>query len=160
MEIETGKDELLNLNHKPYVITKVMSTATDWFNVVVQRKARYASAYPDYMGYAKNSLYIPETDFISENGNRIWACKFGKIDTGEIVNEIRCSELGNFLYWNRFEGTNNDSWVSSVGSDGPFTGICTYDGSVLVFKENCIHKVSGTLPSTYSITTQIAVGLK
>lgn len=82
----------------------------------------------------------PEMDFVTEAGNRIWGCKYGFVN-GTTVNEIYASALGDFKNWNKFQGISTDSYVASVGTDGPFTGAITHLGYPLLFKENVLHKV-------------------
>lgn len=90
---------------------------------------------------------MPTMDFIIESKNRLWGCRYGESATGEIVNAIYASKLGDFKNWNCFLGISTDSWVGSVGTDGPFTGAITHAGFPIFFKESCMHKVYGdTLP--------------
>ena len=84
---------------------------------------------------------MPEMDFVTEAGNRLWGCRYGVAANGEIVNEIYASKLGDFKNWNCFMQVSTDSWVASVGTDGPFTGAVTHLGYPVFFKENCLHKV-------------------
>ena len=84
---------------------------------------------------------MPNMDFVVEAKNRLWGCRYGVSVNGEVVNEIYCSKLGDFKNWNSFMGISTDSWVGSVGTDGPFTGAITYLGYPLFFKENVLHKV-------------------
>ena len=84
---------------------------------------------------------MPKMDFITECNNRIWGCRYGISDNGQIVNEIYASKLGDFKNWNCFMGISTDSWVGSLGTDGPFTGAITHLGFPVFFKENCLHKV-------------------
>lgn len=84
---------------------------------------------------------MPDMDFVVEAGNRLWGCKYGVNADGQVVNEIYCSKLGDFKNWNCFMGLSTDSWVGSVGTDGPFTGATTHLGYPVFFKENCLHKV-------------------
>lgn len=104
-------------------------------------------------------LTIPDMDFICESNNRLWGCKYGLVGE-EIVNEIRACVLGDFRNWNRVLGISTDSCVYSVGTDGPFTGAITQRGYPVFFKENCIHRVSGSLPSNFSVQTTIARGVQ
>lgn len=83
---------------------------------------------------------MPDLDFITEASNRLWGCKYGLVN-GETVNEIYCCALGDFKNWNRFLGISTDSYVASVGSDGPWTGAVTHLGCPVFFKEHCLHKV-------------------
>ncbi len=84
---------------------------------------------------------IPEMDYVIECGNRLWGCKYGPALNGEVVNELYCSKLGDFRNWNCYMGISTDSWVGSVGTDGPFTGAVAHLGYPLFFKENHLHKV-------------------
>lgn len=83
---------------------------------------------------------MPDLDFITEASNRLWGCKYGLVN-GVTVNEIYCCALGDFKNWNRFLGISTDSYVASVGSDGPWTGAVTHLGCPVFFKEHCLHKV-------------------
>jgi len=102
---------------------------------------------------------IPKLNFVTELDNRLWGCFYGMSD-GKVLNEIYASALGSPKNWNRFRGISTDSYTASVGSDGPFTGMVSYLGYVLAFKENCIHKVYGTMPSNFQITTTNARGVQ
>ena len=110
-------------------------------------------------GDVSASLTIPDLDFVCESNNRLWGCKYGLVN-GEIVNEIRASKLGDFKNWSCFMGLSTDSWTASVGTDGAFTGAITQRGYPVFFKENCIHRVSGSLPSNFSIQTTMCRGVQ
>ena len=97
-------------------------------------------------------MRIPDFDYVCESNNRIWGCKRSEVD-GTVVNEIRACALGDFRNWYRFDGTSMDSYTVSVGSDGAFTGAYSMQGTLLFFKENFIHKISGTTPSNFTMNT-------
>lgn len=103
---------------------------------------------------------MPVLDFITESGNRLWGCRFGLNEKGETVNEIYASKLGDFRNWNCFLGVNTDSYAASCGTDGPFTGAVTYLGNPLFFKENCVHRVFGTMPSNFQIEATACRGVQ
>ena len=105
------------------------------------------------------NLDVPDMDFVCESNNRLWGCKYG-LRNGETVNEIYASALGDFRNWNRFMGNSQDSWSASVGTDGPFTGAIAQRGYPVFFKEGYIHRVSGSLPSNFSITTTACRGVQ
>jgi hypothetical protein len=88
---------------------------------------------------------VPDLDYLAEHENRVWGVARG-------VNEIYACKLGDATNWNCFAGLASDSYTASVGSDGVFTGASAHLGYVLLFKENCIHKVYGTKPSNFQIT--------
>lgn len=97
-------------------------------------------------------LKIPDLDYVCESNNRLWGCSYADVD-GKLTNEIRCCALGDFRNWYRFEGTSMDSYVLSVGSDGPFTAAYNLRGMPLIFKEGYLHKITGTQPSNYTLNT-------
>ena len=103
---------------------------------------------------------MPDMDFITESENRIFGCKYGKTENGEMINEIYASKLGDFKNWNCFMGISTDSYAASVGSDGPFTGAITHLGYPLFFKENCLHKIYGNYPANYQIQTTSCRGVQ
>lgn len=103
---------------------------------------------------------MPLMDFIIESGNRLWGCRYGVAHNGNVVNEIYASKLGDFKNWNCFMGISTDSYAASVGSDGMFTGAANHNGFPIFFKENCIHKIYGTQPSSYQIQNTIARGVQ
>ncbi len=89
---------------------------------------------------------IPEMDFIAEHNNRLWGCSSAN-------HEVYCSKLGSAVEWGSYDGISTDAWAATVGSDGDFTGMCVYGGSVLFFKENCVHSVYGTKASNFTLST-------
>lgn len=102
---------------------------------------------------------MPEMDFVIESSNRLWGCKYGMVD-GKTVNEIYASKMGDFRNWNCFMGISTDSYAASCGTDGQWTGAITHLGYPLFFKENCLHKVYGTAPSSYQIQTTACRGVQ
>lgn len=102
---------------------------------------------------------LPTMDFITESENRLWGCHYGIID-GKPVNEIYACKLGDAKNWNCFMGITSDSYAVSLGSDGVFTGAITHLGYPLFFKENCIHKIYGNMPSNYQVSTTNCRGVQ
>ena len=103
---------------------------------------------------------MPSMDFIIESENRLWGCKYGEANNGEVVNEIYASKLGDFKNWNCFMGLSTDSYAASCGTDGQFTGAITHMGYPLFFKENCVHKVYGNYPANFQIQTTACRGVQ
>ena len=103
---------------------------------------------------------MPEMDFVIESGNRLWGCRYGLTTDKEVVNEIYASKLGDFKNWSCFMGISTDSYTVSLGSDGQFTGAITHLGYPLFFKETCLHKVYGTMPSNYQVQTTACRGVQ
>lgn len=103
---------------------------------------------------------MPIMNHIIESGNRLWGCRYGPDINGNMVNEIYASKLGDFKNWNCFAGISTDSYVVTVGTEGPFTGATTYFGYPIFFKENYIHKVYGNYPANYQIQTTTGRGVQ
>ena len=106
------------------------------------------------------SRKMPAMDFIVESENRLWGCKYGEANNGEVVNEIYASKLGDFKNWNCYMGLSTDSYTASCGTDGQFTGAITHMGYPLFFKENCVHKVYGNYPANFQIQTTACRGVQ
>lgn len=94
---------------------------------------------------------MPDMDFIVQHENRLWGCRYGKNEAGDIINEIYASKLGDVTNWNCFMGLSTDSYAASCGTEGPFTGAITHLGHPLFFKDNCLHKVYGSYPANFRI---------
>jgi hypothetical protein len=103
---------------------------------------------------------MPNMDFVIESENRLWGCRYGVANNGEVVNEIYASKLGDFKNWNCFMGLSTDSYAVTVGTDGQFTGAIAHLGYPIFFKENCMHKVYGNYPANYQITTTTCRGVQ
>ena len=103
---------------------------------------------------------MPSLDFIVESENRLWGCKYGVADNGQVVNEIYASKLGDFKNWNCFMGLSTDSYTATVGTDGPFTGAVTHLGYPIFFKEKHMHKVYGNYPANFQIQTTACRGVQ
>ena len=103
---------------------------------------------------------MPKLDYVTESDNRLWGCKYGIADNGQVVNEIYACKLGDFKNWNCFMGTSTDSYVVGVGSDGPFTGAVTHLGYPLFFKENIMHKVYGKYPANFQVQDTACRGVQ
>ena len=103
---------------------------------------------------------MPNMDFVTEAGNRLWGCRYGVAANGEVVNEIYASKLGDFKNWRCFMGLSTDSYTASCGTDGQFTGAITHLGHPLFFKENCVHKVYGNYPANFQIQDTACRGVQ
>lgn len=103
---------------------------------------------------------IPNLDYLTESGNRLWGCRYGTAINGEVVNEIYASKLGDFKNFSCYMGVSTDSYTASCGTDGPFTGAVTHMGYPLFFKENCVHKVYGNFPANFQIQDTACRGVQ
>lgn len=103
---------------------------------------------------------MPVMDYIIEANNRLWGCRYGLDDNGEFVNRLYACKLGDFKNWNCFAGVSTDSYFANVGTDGYFTGAVTHLGAALFFKENCLHKVYGNVPSDFTVQDTACRGVQ
>lgn len=113
---------------------------------------------PD-QGAVRVERRVPELDFVIEADNRLWGCHYGFDREGKAVNQLYACKLGDFKNWQCFRGLSTDSYVASLGADGPFTGAVTHLGYPLFFRENCLHKVYGSYPAEYRIQTTACRGV-
>lgn len=102
---------------------------------------------------------VPDMDFVIENENRLWGCKYGDVD-GEPINEIFACKLGDPKNWHCFSNTSMDSYYVSLGADGEFTGAISYAGNPFFFREGCVHRIYGNYPSNYSLKTIYCHGVE
>ena len=102
---------------------------------------------------------MPEMDFVVEQGNRLWGCKYGIVD-GQAVNEIYACALGDFRNWNSFAGLSTDSYAAARGSDGPFTGAAACMGGVVFFKESCMERIYPAVGGGHQIVTVPCSGVR
>ena len=89
---------------------------------------------------------VPDLDYLTECDNRLWGC-------AQNENVIYGCKLGDPTNWFSYRGIAEDSYAVTVGSDGPFTGAATCLGSVLFFKENALHKLYGSKPSDFQLSS-------
>ena len=102
---------------------------------------------------------IPDLDYVTESNNRLWGCVYKRAD-GAITNELRACARGDFRNWERFAGTSDDSYALPIGSDGRFTAATTVRGQPVFFKETCLHKISGTEPASFALSTTMCRGVQ
>lgn len=95
---------------------------------------------------------LPVLNYVTECNNRLFGCN-------GIENTIYASALGDPWTWYTYQGIDTDSYTVNVGSDGYFTGVASWMGQVLFFKENCIHRLYGSKPSDYQLTTMKCPGV-
>ena len=137
--------------------SKIVYFAGDNYIVIQGLLNKAINAFADTTVYVNR--VVPDLDFICESNNRLWGCKYG-LENGQVVNEIRASKLGDFRNWNCFMGLSTDSYTASIGTDGRWTGAVSQRGYPVFFKEEYIHRVSGTQPSSFSIQTTTARGVQ
>ena len=94
---------------------------------------------------------VPDLDFICESNYRLW---------GTHGNTIYSSKFSDPFNFKVFEGLASDSYAIEVGSEGEFTGCIPYSSHICFFKENTLHKLYGTKPSNFQITTVSVYGVQ
>jgi len=138
------------------------------------RKIAYISELYDYIvleGYIEANLTvsdssvtvkrsIPQMDYVTAAGNRLWGCRYGVDENGQPVNEIYASKLGDAKNWYCFEGVSTDSYAASIGVDGVFTGALTYEGDPHFFKEDSVIRIYGSRPSDFTVITSNIRGIE
>lgn len=94
---------------------------------------------------------VPDLDFICESNYRLW---------GTHGNTIYSSKYSDPFNFRVFDGLSSDSYFIDVGSEGEFTGCIPYSSHICFFKENTLHKLYGTKPSNFQITTVSVYGVQ
>ena len=97
------------------------------------------------------SRTVPPLDFICESNYRLW---------GTHGNTIYSSKFSDPLNFKSFEGLAGDSYAIDVASEGEFTGCIPYSSHICFFKENTLHKLYGTKPSNFQVTTVNVYGVQ
>lgn len=97
------------------------------------------------------SRTVPDLDFICESNYRLWGTR------GNTIYSSKYSDPFNFQV---FDGLASDSYAIEVGSEGDFTGCIPYSSHICFFKENTLHKLYGTKPSNFQITTANVYGVQ
>ena len=97
------------------------------------------------------SRTVPDLDFICESNYRLW---------GTHGNTIYSSKFSDPFNFQVFDNLATDSYAIEVGSEGEFTGCIPYSSHICFFKENTLHKLYGTKPSNFQITTANVYGVQ
>ena len=103
---------------------------------------------------------MPILDYLCADKNRLWGCRYGYDSSGNLINEIYASKLGDFKNWYSFQGISTDSYTATIGVPGKFTGCISYGGYPTFFKENAIIRVSGSFPAEYNVMVMDARGVQ
>lgn len=122
-------------------------TAVQWVSMNGRTRREFAAA-----GAVKLERYVPDMDYLTECDNRVWGCSSKE-------NVIYACKLGDPTNWFSYRGIAADSYAVTVGSDGAFTGAATCMGYALFFKENTLHKLYGTKPSDFQLSTMRCRGV-
>ena len=96
---------------------------------------------------------IPSLDYICEHENRLWG-------VSNADKTIYSSALGDPTNFYVYDGLSTDSYALAVGTEGEFTGCCKLSSSLLLWKENKLHKLLGSYPAEYRLYTYDIEGLQ
>ncbi|MBR3105871.1 MAG: hypothetical protein IKH30_01655 [Clostridia bacterium] len=150
-----GADEALKEQLEALNTTMIIQAVDNDFIVVA---GIIDGNYTQTAGTVRADRKAPDMNLIVENNNRLWGCKYGAVD-GKTVNEIYASALGDFKNFEKFLGTSQDSYAASVGTAGPFTGAAAHRDTLYFFKAGFVHKMEGSVPEYYRITTTACEGV-
>lgn len=96
---------------------------------------------------------VPTMDYVTVADNRIWGCS-------NSAHEIYACKQGDPTNWYSYAGISTDSYAVTIGSDGDFTGCCTYKGTPYFFKEDLIICMYGSKPSNYQVSEVFSQGIE
>ncbi len=152
--------EGINLELKGLTKTKHKSDngeITEYTSLLFDENAISFDGYEDmYISSITVSREVPDLTDVCSYNNRMW---------GVTKNAIRTSKLGDPAEWNDYSQDSygtlpNACFSCEVDTASDFTAICAFNGNILAFKENCIHKVYGNQPDNYTIVTIDSPGVQ
>ena len=89
---------------------------------------------------------VPNLDYICSGENRLWG-------VSNADRMVFSSSLGLPMAFFDYSETANDSYYLAFETKGDFTGICSYSGDILCWKENLLHRIYGDYPAVYYMNT-------
>lgn len=147
---------------------KVIDVTTNKYNTSKGEVERvtainFGEGVLDKGGYS--SVYIKEITIKRQMADLSYICSLNNRVWGVHENTIRCSKQGDCSQWFDFTADSYGTLPSScfsteVDTRGNFTAIVPYGGAVVAFKENCLHKIYGTDPESYTLSTLECNGVK
>lgn len=122
--------------------------------------APYETKY-EYVAYPNNGG-VPDLDYICLHNNRIVGVKDNTIYVSSLGNAMGIDDTGN-AGWTWFiddDGNIADmgSYAVDVASDGPFTGVCSWNNRVIALKERMHYELYGDYPSNFTLTNVSKIG--
>lgn len=136
--VDTDREEIYN--NYDFNTTNILFDCGDDYLVVVGLINKHFTN----RRYIQAKRVLPKLDYVCEYNNRLWGCSSED-------HEIYCSKLGDPKNWRSYRGIASDSFAATVGTAGDFTGCIAYNGTVLFFKEEGVHKLYGTDPQNFQI---------
>lgn len=102
------------------------------------------------------SKTVPSLKHLCTSGGRLW----GVGADSEGKNKIYASKYSDPTNFEYFDLSSADSYTLETSTPGGFTGSAAFSGGVLFFKENRIHRITGTKPSNFRHTVTEGTGVK
>ena len=106
----------------------------------------YSKATTKHTGYYAKGIKIsrvcPNIGHVIEWNNRLWGAS-------DEDNTIYACKLGDPTSWDYYNNTSMDSYYAEQGTDGKWTGCARYSSHLMFFKENYIHRIYGSAPSSF-----------
>ncbi len=102
-------------------------------------------------GEVKIERPVPDLDFICGNDNRLW---------GVNSEGIYASAWADPTNFRKLSALSTDSYFVEIGSAGDFTGLFSYSGDVLCFKEDKLYRVFGDYPAEFSVQSYDISGVQ
>lgn len=122
---------------------RICSISDDGYEIFAQSETFTGLAFSSSIEIERR---IPDMDYICEYDNRLYGCS-------NADHTIYVSALGDPTNIYAYEGVSTDSYAVAVASEGKFTGCCAYDGGVMFWKEQKLHKLLGSYPAEYALYT-------
>lgn len=140
----TGELEKLNSSYK------ILGCSEDYIIINAEINASL-----DYKGEIRVERTLPaDMDYLICCDNRLWGCSSKN-------NRIYASRLGDATNWESYgDGISTDSYWVDISTEGEFTGATVSGGAVYFFKENAVHKIIGTKPRNFTLTTYKDLGIQ
>ena len=127
-----------------------------YFRFPIAFKAATPSPMPSIT--VQFSTSIPVLDYVFECNNRLWGCRYGEDSKGDFVNEIFASRLGDPGNFHYFANTSIDAYYVSLGDEGAFTGGIAYNSQPVFFRQDKVHRISGSYPANFQLKTTAGYG--
>ncbi|HRV28384.1 MAG TPA: hypothetical protein P5522_06295 [Spirochaetia bacterium] len=127
----------------------IQLVSEDW--IVLQGSIE--SEYTQTGGGITIKRECPTLEYVTECNNRVWGCNSD-------MHEIYACRQGDPWNWRAYEDLSSASYAVTIGTDGRFTGAATFNGYPLFFKENCVHKILGSVPSNFAVSVAELQGVQ
>lgn len=94
---------------------------------------------------------VPAMDYMAVLNNRIWGVK---------TDSFYCCKLGDASNWTTFSTPSEatDAFSVDTGTQGNFTGLATYRGSIIAFKTDLMLKLFGDIPANFQYVRVTDIG--